>query len=59
MNEGKESVALYMHHRRILLGKTKEEVEDTKVDMDQIAHITENLRQVMLRLGIEKPRPSL
>ena len=50
---------MYMHHRRILLGKTKEEVEDTKVDMDQIAHITENLRQVMLRLGIEKPRPSL
>lgn len=58
-NIGKQMVTYYMHQSRIILGLTREEVDDCKVDPNKVRHLIDSHRKVLEKFGLSLHTPKL
>jgi hypothetical protein len=58
-NVGKQMVTYYMHQSRIILGLTREDVYDCKVDPAKVQHLIDSHQKVLEKFGLTSHLPKL
>jgi hypothetical protein len=58
-NDGDQIVSYYMHDSRIILGQTRENVDDCKVDQKIAERLLESHQKVLEKYGIVTVRAKL
>jgi hypothetical protein len=58
-NIGRQMVNYYMHDSRIILGLTRETIDDCKVDLDIVNRLIDSHRKVLQKHGLSPPTPKL
>jgi hypothetical protein len=58
-NIGKQMVNYYMHESRIILGLTREDVDDCKVDPNIVHLLMDSHQKVMEKFGLSAHQPKL